>query len=157
MLKYSSSINSENHELQLLEQRDPGEALIQPISKLEEQIEALNELEIEIQKARKFEQLFREFESSTEKMLELYFLNYEFFSKIINRGSVETIDKSSRENNASDFLKSAEERRTALDQEIYVNIEKIMHLLGQLSPSKEITELKIATRKISNTLTSSLL
>ena len=88
----------------------------------------------------------------------MYFIDYEFFSsKIINRATVENIDKSVGENKASDFLESAEERRTILDHEIALNIEKIMHLLSHLSPSKEITELKIATRKISNSLTSSLL
>ena len=147
MLKYSasSSINSENHELQLLDdqQLDPGETLIQFITKLEEQIEALNELEIEIQKARKFKQLFLEYENSVEKILELYFIDYEFFSsKIINRTTVENIDKSVGENKASEFLESAEERRTILDDEIALNIEKIMHLLSNLSPSKEITDLE---------------
>jgi len=53
----------------------------------------------------------REILSEYEKMLELYFLDYEFLSsKIINCSTVENIDKSARERKASDFLESAEKR-----------------------------------------------
>ena len=58
-------------------------------------------------------------------MIELHFLDYEFLSsKIINRSTVENIDKSARESKASDFLESAEKRRAKLDKTISIDIEK---------------------------------
>lgn len=112
-------------------------------------------LEIQIQKARQFNQLFQLFEDSVENMLECYFLDYEFFSStFFDRNVIENLHRTSQQNRAQAFIDESERRRHRLDNEISMKIDKILEMLNRFSSSKEIIELKIATRKISHTLTS---